>query len=127
MRRSSSSSRNPDDAPARPFPFVESRAGRLYMRIRLSPRASRAKIDGVVGGALKIRITAPPVEGEANRALISFLSGLLGLPRSSLSISPRSLKSKDKLVEVYGASEEELCARLKASLTATGQKQKAGG
>jgi len=99
---------------------VESRAAGLYIRVRLAPRASHEKADGVVNNALKVRITAPPVEGEANRALIRFLSGLTGLPKSSFSIAPGSLKSKDKNVKVEGASEKELCAALKSGLRASG-------
>ncbi len=130
MRRSSDSSRSPDPAnpadPAHPadspplLPFVESKPGGLFLRVRLVPRASQEKVDGVVNKALKIRITAPPVEGEANKALIRFLSGLTGLPGSSFSIAPGSLKSKDKKVKVEGASEKELCAVLKNALRASG-------
>ncbi len=78
------------------------------MRVRLSPRASRDGVEGVREGALKVRITAPPVEGTANRALIRLLSGLLGLPKSSFSITPASLKSRDKLVRVEGVTAREL-------------------
>lgn len=107
--RSSGSSPRPEGAPSS-LPFIESAPKGLFIRVRLAPRASREQVDGVQNGALKIRITAPPVEGEANKALISFLSGLLGLPKGSFSISPGSLKSKDKKVRVEGVSEKELCA-----------------
>lgn len=128
MRRNSSSSRNPDrpnapsptDAGTDPLPFIESRKGGLYIRVKLTPRASREKVDGIAGDALKIRITAPPVEGEANRALVNFLSGLTKLSKSSFSIAPASLKSKLKLVKVEGASEKELRASLSAALGSSG-------
>ena len=124
MRRSSNSSRSPN--PAHPadspplLPFVESKPGGLYLRVRLVPRASQEKVDGIVNNALKIRLTAPPVEGEANKSLIRFLSGLTGLPKSSFSIAPGSLKSKLKLVKVDGPDEKELCALLASALTASG-------
>ena len=124
MRRSSNSSRSPN--PAHPadspplLPFVESKPGGLYLRVRLVPRASQEKVDGIVNNALKIRLTAPPVEGEANKSLIRFLSGLTGLPKSSFSIAPGSLKSKLKLVKVEGPREKELCTALRSALLASG-------
>ncbi len=105
--RSSGSSPSPDGTPSG-LPFIESTPKGLFIRVRLAPRASREQVDGVKNGALKIRITAPPVEGEANKALVSFLSRLLGLPKGSFSIPPGSLKSKDKKVRVEGVSEKEL-------------------
>jgi len=102
------------------LPFVESKPGGLYLRVRLVPRASQEKVDGIVNNALKIRLTAPPVEGEANKSLIRFLSGLTGLPKSSFSIAPGSLKSKLKLVKVEGPREKELCTALRSALLASG-------
>lgn len=90
------------------FPFIESTPKGLYIRVRLAPRASRESIDGVQNGALKIKITSPPVEGEANKALISLLSVALHLPKGSFSITPGSLKSKDKKVKVEGVTETAL-------------------
>lgn len=89
------------------FPFIEGSAKGLFIRVRLQPRASRNFLDGMRGGALKVRLTAPPVEGEANRALIDFLSGLLGLRKSSFSIDS-GLKSRDKRVRVEEIGEKEL-------------------
>jgi len=63
------------------------------------------------------------VEGEANKSLIRFLSGLTGLSKSSFSITPASLKSKDKTIKVVGASEAELCAALGKDLPAKDAKQ----
>ena len=65
----------------------------------MQPRASKNQIDGAQGGVLKIRLTAPPVEGEANRAAIEFLSRSLGLKKSSFSIDT-GLKSREKRVKV---------------------------
>ncbi|MFQ5736959.1 MAG: DUF167 domain-containing protein [Thermodesulfobacteriota bacterium] len=108
-RRSSSSSPSPEGPGGKGLaPFIESTAKGVFIRVRLAPRASRERVEGVHDGALKIRITAPPVEGEANRALVAFLSGLLGLPKGAFSIQPGSLKSKNKKVKVEGATAEEL-------------------
>jgi len=46
----------------------------LIINVRVQPRSSRDEIAGVLGDRLKIRLTAPPVEGKANRALLKFLA-----------------------------------------------------
>ena len=56
------------------------------VRIRTQPRASRTEVAGVHGEALRIRVTAPPVDGAANRALLKFLARRLRLPRSDIEI-----------------------------------------
>lgn len=65
--------------------------GGVRLAVRLSPRASRNGIDGIVTGAagrpaLHIRLTAPPVEGAANAALIAFLAKMLGMRKANISI-----------------------------------------
>ena len=65
--------------------------GGVRLAVRLTPRASRNGIDGVVAGAdgrtaLQIRLTAPPVDGAANAALIDFLSEKLEMRKSDISI-----------------------------------------
>jgi len=64
-------------------------------------------VDGVHEGVLKIRLTAPPVEGEANRAIVDFLSKSLGLKKSSFSIDT-GLKSREKRVRVEDVTREGL-------------------
>lgn len=98
MRNQRSSSSSPSK-----FPFIEQTPKGLYLRIRLQPRSSRNSVEGVQDNALKIKITAPPVEGEANKALIEYLSKLIGVKKSSLQIDSGE-KSKDKRVKVDGVS-----------------------
>jgi uncharacterized protein (TIGR00251 family) len=70
--------------------------------VRLAPRASKNEISEVMeDGAVKIRLTAPPVDGQANAALIEFLSGVLGVPKSKIEIVG-GLTSRDKLVTILG-------------------------
>jgi len=67
--------------------------------VRLQPRASRNEIVGLQGSSLRIRVTAPPVDGLANEALIAFLSDSLGVPRRNVCIVT-GLSSRTKIVEV---------------------------
>ena len=58
----------------------------IAFRIYVQPRASRNAVAGIHGDALKVRITAPPIDGEANKMCIQYLAKSLGLPKSSLEI-----------------------------------------
>ncbi|MBI5902077.1 MAG: DUF167 domain-containing protein [Deltaproteobacteria bacterium] len=89
------------------YPFIEISPKGVFLRVRLQPRASRNAIEGVMEGSLRIRLTAPPVGGEANRALIEFLSDILRVKKSSLKIAS-GLKSRDKRVSVDGLYVEEV-------------------
>ncbi|HYU54157.1 MAG TPA: DUF167 domain-containing protein [Gemmatimonadaceae bacterium] len=76
----------------------------IRFSVHLQPRASKNEIAGLHGGSLKVRVTAPPVEGLANEALIDFLSQSLDIPRRSVCIVS-GLSSRNKVVE---ASEVDL-------------------
>jgi uncharacterized protein (TIGR00251 family) len=58
----------------------------LVLNIRVQPRASQNAIAGVVGEQLKIRLTAPPVDGKANRALLKFLAKCCGVPHGQVTL-----------------------------------------
>lgn len=90
---------------------VEQRAGSVFFRARVVPRASRDEVAGVQGEALRVRLTAPPVEGAANRALADFLARQLGVRRSQVHIISGEA-SRDKVVAVEGLQAEEVQARL---------------
>jgi uncharacterized protein (TIGR00251 family) len=81
------------------------------MRIRLAPRASRTAVLGKHGGALKIALTAPPVEGKANKALIAFLAKQLRVAKGAVSIVGGEL-SRDKTVQVDGVAAADAAERL---------------
>jgi len=73
--------------------------------VRLQPRASKNEIVGLQGASLKIRVTAPPVDGSANKALIGFLSDALGVSRRNVCIVAGET-SRTKVVEVNEVSLE---------------------
>ena len=81
--------------------------GGVTFAVRVAPRASRNQIVGVEGGALKIKLTAPPVEGAANAALIEFVAERLGVRRSAVSIVSGD-KARNKLVRVNGVTRKRV-------------------
>lgn len=89
------------------YPFIEAAPKGLYLRVRLQPRSSRNAIDGVQGDCLRLRLTAPPVEDTANKALIEFLSDLLNIKKSSIEIDSGH-KSREKRVRIDGLTVEAL-------------------
>lgn len=79
--------------------------------LRVQPRASRNKVNGLHAGALRISLTAPPVDGEANAAVTAFVASLLGIPKSRVTIVSGE-KGRDKVVLAHGLSREEAAAKL---------------
>lgn len=84
----------------------ESKKG-LTFDIQVIPHASRAELVGAQNGALKIKVTAPPVEGAANEACIKLLAKELGLKKSQMEISSGA-KSRKKTVMIKDINKEEL-------------------
>jgi uncharacterized protein (TIGR00251 family) len=81
--------------------------------VRLQPRASANEVTGERGGKVAVRVTAPPVDGKANRALIRLTADRLGVAKSRVSIV-RGQTGRDKLLEIEGLSEAEARARMLA-------------
>ena len=86
---------------------VEERAGAVRFAVRVQPRASRDAVDGEWQGALKVRLTAPPIEGAANEALSEFLAGLLKIPKSAVRILSGE-RSRTKRMELRGISARQI-------------------
>ena len=85
--------------------------------IRVHPRASRNEIGETgPGGALRVRVTAPPADGVANESVLKLLAKHLGVPKSALSIV-RGATSRNKVIEVEGLTEAEVRQRLEAPWT----------
>jgi uncharacterized protein (TIGR00251 family) len=86
---------------------VQERLGAVRFTVRARPRAARSEIAGVLGGALKVRLAAPPVEGAANAALIELLADELDVPRAAVRIISGAT-ARSKLVEVTGIDARRL-------------------
>ena len=74
--------------------------------VHVQPRAKRTEVAGMHGGAVKIRLAAPPVDGAANDALRRFLAERLCVPRAAVRVVAGAA-SRDKLIEVDGLSAED--------------------
>jgi uncharacterized protein (TIGR00251 family) len=82
------------------------------LKIRVTPRAKRDEVYTILGdGTVKVRLTAPPVEGKANKALIKYFSGILEIPRSRIEILS-GFKSRNKLVHIQGMDSVEIYNKL---------------
>jgi uncharacterized protein (TIGR00251 family) len=78
--------------------------------VRLAPRSASNRVDGVLDGVLKVRVTAPAVEGAANTALVYLLADELGVARRDVRIVAGAA-SRQKLVVVDGLDPEAVVAR----------------
>jgi hypothetical protein len=83
----------------------------VLLVVRAQPRSAVSRLDGWRDGALRVRVTAPPVEDAANRAVLDLLAHALGAPRSALSLV-RGARGRDKLVRISGVSRDLLAAKL---------------
>jgi uncharacterized protein len=81
--------------------------------VKIHPRARKNAITGEVGDALKISLTAPPIEGRANDACIQFFADLLKLPRSSITIAAGQT-SRNKQIHIAGVTAAEVERRLRS-------------
>ncbi|MGB3399738.1 MAG: DUF167 domain-containing protein [Candidatus Deferrimicrobiaceae bacterium] len=80
--------------------------------VQVMPSASRAGVVGLLGNAVRIRLTAPPLENRANEALVRFLSASLNVPRPSVEIIAGK-RGRKKIVRVTGMSRDDIFRRLK--------------
>lgn len=86
---------------------------RTVLRVRVVPRARANVLSVDAAGTLRARLTAPPVEGAANRALLDLMARALRVKRGDLELL-RGEHGRDKLVAVHGLSEAEVTLRVRA-------------
>jgi len=92
------------------IPVHDTPAGATFA-VKVHPRAKKDAITGAVGDALKLAITAPPVDGKANEACIDFFAKLLNVPRSSVTIAAGQA-SRNKVIRVAGLTAQQVRDRL---------------
>ena len=87
-------------APGDESPWRQQAAdGTLTLALHVQPGAKRTEVAGLHGGALKIRLAAPPVDGRANAALLRFLADAFGVPQRAVTLV-RGETSRDKVVRI---------------------------
>jgi uncharacterized protein (TIGR00251 family) len=91
--------------------LIQESNGRVTFAVKVHPRGKKNAITGEVGDALKVSLTAPPIDGKANEACIEFLVKLLKVPRSSVTIASGQ-SSRRKVIHVAGVSAEEVRKRV---------------
>ena len=84
------------------IPLHESAKG-ISFAVKVHPRARKNAVTGTVGEALKLALTAPPLEGRANHAAIEFFAEVFQIPRSSVTIASGET-SRNKVVRIAGLS-----------------------
>ena len=84
------------------------------LSVRIQPRSSRNGVSRMEDGSLKIRLTAPPVDGAANEALVKFLSETLSISKSSVEIVTGHT-SREKRVKITGMNDEDVIRLLNIS------------
>jgi uncharacterized protein (TIGR00251 family) len=95
------------------LPPVSEANGAVRVSIYVQPRASRTEVVGEHGDAIKLRVAAPPVEGEANREVARFLTKLLGIPAASVELVSGE-GSRRKVVELRGVTVDFVRSKLLA-------------
>jgi len=95
----------------------EASDGSLILSLHVQPGAKRTGFAGLHGGAAKLRLAAPPVDGKANAALCAFLAEICGAPKSDVQLLSGET-SRTKRVRI--ASAPDRLSRLRAALAASG-------
>lgn len=92
------------------IPIQETAKG-LTFAVKVHPRARKNAITGTVGEALKLALTAPPVDGKANQGVVEFFADLFQIPRTSVTIASGA-SSRNKMVRITGTTAEQLHRKL---------------
>jgi len=94
------------------MPLIREAAEAVTFQVKVHPRAKKNEITGELGDALKVSLTAPPIEGRANEACIEFFAKLLRVPRSSVTIGSGQT-SRNKVIRVTGVTSQYIRDRLR--------------
>ena len=86
--------------------------------VRVYPNARKNELVGLSNGIWQVKVSAPPVEGKANAAVVALLSELLGVSKSRLSVV-KGHTSRNKVIAVDSLSDEEVMKRLSSSVASS--------
>ncbi|HNQ91173.1 MAG TPA: DUF167 domain-containing protein [Verrucomicrobiota bacterium] len=92
-------------------PFLREEGDAVWLAVKVQPRASMNEVAGAQGEALRIRLTAPPVEGAANEELVRFLARVLECPRRQIELV-RGHRSRHKVVRIPGMTASAVASKL---------------
>jgi len=81
--------------------------------VRVQPNASQNQVLGFKDGVLYVRIAAPPIKGKANQELITFLSDILGVSKSKLTIE-KGITGKRKVIRITGLTQSQVMEHTQA-------------
>ena len=91
--------------------YIEEKGGAVVLRVLVQPRASKNELAGIHGDCLKIRVTSPPVEDQANKKLCAFLSKLIGVGKKQVEVVGGH-KTRVKKVMISNTSMDEVRKKL---------------
>ncbi len=91
--------------------WLRANGDNVLLTLHIQPGAKKTEVVGRHGDALKLRLAAPPVDGKANEALITFLAKILGMPKAQISLVAGQT-SRSKRVSIIGATAAEIELKL---------------
>jgi uncharacterized protein (TIGR00251 family) len=92
-------------------PWLRVLAGAVEVKVRVVPRSSRDRVAGLLGDRVKLQVTSPPVEGEANRAVLELVAKTAGLPGRAASLVAGSA-GRSKTVRLECGDPEAVAKKL---------------
>jgi len=96
-----------------PADAIEDTPGGCLIQLKVIPRAPQTMIDGMRGGALLVKLSAPPVEGQANESLLRFIAHICDVPRRAVSLMSGE-KSRHKVIHVNHVTRAQATLRFRA-------------
>jgi uncharacterized protein (TIGR00251 family) len=93
--------------------YIRPHANGVYLHVKVQPRASSNEIGQPIGGELKIKVSAPPVDAAANEALLRLLAQRLGCPRGAVQLV-RGQTSRHKVIFIHGLGADVVEERLRS-------------
>jgi len=78
----------------------------LFLYLHIQPKSSKTRVTGLYDGRLKIAVASPPVDGKANKEVLAFLAGLLGVKKNTLSLRSGA-HSRRKVIAITSLSVDE--------------------